>query len=266
MSPDPAGINAVDPTNPQSWSRYAYALNSPLQYLDPSGLDYCAAGSALYDGDGNLIGYDSQCVSDEQYGDGSSYSGYTYVSTVETTEVSSSSSALNSDDMLQSLPGVQAPSASAYPTPQQILRVTAAAALSSGQAFVCKSSPTARILGSMKFGALKEGAKGVVAGAASGAFGEGVGAVPGAVIGGVVGSIMGRPAASLRAPEWRSPVAWLALMTDRARPEQGRPAPRRHRDALCPPGMKVPPALAAEAALARLGAGGRIAVHSGGSR
>src|SRR5208282_4237873 len=37
-SPDPAGLSAVDPTNPQSWDRYAYVTNSPLALVDPSGL------------------------------------------------------------------------------------------------------------------------------------------------------------------------------------------------------------------------------------
>ncbi len=39
LSPDPAGVNAVDPTNPQSWNRYAYVLNNPLSNTDPTGLD-----------------------------------------------------------------------------------------------------------------------------------------------------------------------------------------------------------------------------------
>jgi RHS repeat-associated protein len=45
LSPDPAGLSAVDSTNPQSWNRYAYALNNPLRYTDPSGL-YCFYGGA----------------------------------------------------------------------------------------------------------------------------------------------------------------------------------------------------------------------------
>jgi RHS repeat-associated protein len=40
ISPDPAGLQAADPSNPQSWNRYAYALNNPLKYKDPLGL-YC---------------------------------------------------------------------------------------------------------------------------------------------------------------------------------------------------------------------------------
>ena len=38
MSPDPAGLAAVDPTEPQSWNRYAYALNNPTNLIDPLGL------------------------------------------------------------------------------------------------------------------------------------------------------------------------------------------------------------------------------------
>lgn len=45
MSPDPAGMSAVDPTNPQSWNRYAYVLNNPLALVDPLGLiGYCQYG------------------------------------------------------------------------------------------------------------------------------------------------------------------------------------------------------------------------------
>ena len=39
MSPDPAGTGAVDPTNPQTWNRYAYVGNTPLTLVDPMGLD-----------------------------------------------------------------------------------------------------------------------------------------------------------------------------------------------------------------------------------
>src|SRR6266436_2365428 len=40
-SPDPAGLAAVDPSNPQSWNRYAYVLNNPLNAVDPLGLNDC---------------------------------------------------------------------------------------------------------------------------------------------------------------------------------------------------------------------------------
>jgi RHS repeat-associated protein len=41
LSPDPAGIAAVNMMNPQSWNRYAFVLNNPLLAIDPTGLD-CA--------------------------------------------------------------------------------------------------------------------------------------------------------------------------------------------------------------------------------
>jgi RHS repeat-associated protein len=48
LSPDPSGLNAVDPTNPQSWNGYAYALNNPLNYTDPTGLE-CVWDDGSYD-------------------------------------------------------------------------------------------------------------------------------------------------------------------------------------------------------------------------
>jgi len=44
-SPDPAGLAAVDPSNPhQSWNRYAYVRNNPLSYTDPTGEDLYLSG------------------------------------------------------------------------------------------------------------------------------------------------------------------------------------------------------------------------------
>jgi len=38
MTPDPAGLAAVDPGNPQSWNRYAYVMNNPMNLIDPIGM------------------------------------------------------------------------------------------------------------------------------------------------------------------------------------------------------------------------------------
>jgi RHS repeat-associated protein len=41
LVPDPAGLAAVDITNPQTWNRYAYVANNPLNAIDPLGLYHC---------------------------------------------------------------------------------------------------------------------------------------------------------------------------------------------------------------------------------
>jgi RHS repeat-associated protein len=46
MSPDPSGLLAQHPENPQSWNLYAYALNNPLKNIDPTGLDCVYANDA----------------------------------------------------------------------------------------------------------------------------------------------------------------------------------------------------------------------------
>jgi RHS repeat-associated protein len=47
MSPDPAGMGAVDPSDPQTWNRYAYVRNSPLNRVDPQGLDDWGEGGVV---------------------------------------------------------------------------------------------------------------------------------------------------------------------------------------------------------------------------
>ncbi len=48
VSPDPAGLQAVDFTNPQSWNRYAYVWNNPLSHTDQAGL-FCVWDNGSYD-------------------------------------------------------------------------------------------------------------------------------------------------------------------------------------------------------------------------
>jgi RHS repeat-associated protein len=41
ISPDPAGLRAVNPLQPQTWNRYAYVMNNPVAMTDPLGLEGC---------------------------------------------------------------------------------------------------------------------------------------------------------------------------------------------------------------------------------
>ncbi|HWR34952.1 MAG TPA: RHS repeat-associated core domain-containing protein, partial [Clostridia bacterium] len=45
LTPDPAGLAAVDLLNPQSWNRYAYVMNRPTNLIDPLGLGDCGPGT-----------------------------------------------------------------------------------------------------------------------------------------------------------------------------------------------------------------------------
>src|SRR5207237_896205 len=60
-SPDPAGLASVDPTNPQSWNRYAYEMNYPLNAVDPLGL-VCVWDDGSFDAaDDPLTGTSDGC-------------------------------------------------------------------------------------------------------------------------------------------------------------------------------------------------------------
>ncbi len=61
ISPDPAGLAAVDITNPQSWNRYAYVENNPTNFFDPLGLDsikadYCDKHPRVCNGFNDAVG------------------------------------------------------------------------------------------------------------------------------------------------------------------------------------------------------------------
>jgi RHS repeat-associated protein len=57
LSPDPV---AGDPSNPQSWNRYAYVLNNPATLSDPMGLCGEVYYSWATDSNENLLWYDSE--------------------------------------------------------------------------------------------------------------------------------------------------------------------------------------------------------------
>ena len=78
ISPDPAGLAAANPGNPQSWNRYAYVLNNPLALTDLLGLDcvydnedgtvsvgYGDCDNSTYNGNGYYVDCDG-CLFDGQ--------------------------------------------------------------------------------------------------------------------------------------------------------------------------------------------------------
>jgi RHS repeat-associated protein len=60
LSPDPLGVGAVNPANPQSWNRYAYVLNNPVALTDPTGLS-TTGGYPIY---APWLNGDGQCTLD----------------------------------------------------------------------------------------------------------------------------------------------------------------------------------------------------------
>jgi RHS repeat-associated protein len=69
VSPDPAGLAAVNPANPQSWNRYAYVTNNPLALVDPMGLQSACDNLSYGYGKGDCLkavttgmGFDSAIV------------------------------------------------------------------------------------------------------------------------------------------------------------------------------------------------------------
>ena len=65
LSPDPIVAN---PADGQQWNLYSYAMNSPLSYVDPSGLTYCAPAQC------GGVGLPSPPGADWGGGDGGGYS------------------------------------------------------------------------------------------------------------------------------------------------------------------------------------------------
>lgn len=59
MSPDPSGLLAQHPEDPQSWNLYAYVRNNPLILIDPNGLDCLYANDSGTGLDENGIDHSS---------------------------------------------------------------------------------------------------------------------------------------------------------------------------------------------------------------
>jgi RHS repeat-associated protein len=62
IQPDPAGLGAVNMANPQTWNRYAYVGNNPVNATDPLGLR-ASNGSDVYGGfDCSIDGMGAPCA------------------------------------------------------------------------------------------------------------------------------------------------------------------------------------------------------------
>jgi RHS repeat-associated protein len=68
LQPDPYS-GSYDPSNPQSFDRYAYVLNNPLSNVDPSGLNACVPPGANYWRPGVGAGGVSPYCSSPSFGD-----------------------------------------------------------------------------------------------------------------------------------------------------------------------------------------------------
>lgn len=64
LSPDPLGWGAADLGNPQSLNRYAYVLNSPLRFVDPTGLVAVACDWGSSDNGGEDVDVEDDCAAD----------------------------------------------------------------------------------------------------------------------------------------------------------------------------------------------------------
>ena len=57
ITPDPAGMSAVSPGDPQTWNRYAYVGNMPLNAVDPMGLQI-GGGNDVFGSARTSLGFD----------------------------------------------------------------------------------------------------------------------------------------------------------------------------------------------------------------
>lgn len=61
ISPDPLGVEAADPRDPQTWNRYAYLANRPLNQADPLGLAGCEYLDGAFQGQDSSNSLNTLC-------------------------------------------------------------------------------------------------------------------------------------------------------------------------------------------------------------
>lgn len=200
ISPDPAGLAAVDPTNPQSWNRYAYVMNNPLAFVDPLGLDGCPGASS----DVPCITISAKpCPGGSTYQNGNCYVGpcLNGVGTITVQGVL----ICGTSAMLQSI----------YNGLSQWLQYVGSSQSSSGGGTngsgptnngTCNASTGNT---SIVTGTATSNSPTIVAGAAIGGF---IGSEPGAFLGGILGSLFGVGGTASYVPSTKSLYAGPALV------------------------------------------------------
>ncbi len=194
ISPDPAGMAAVDPSNPKSWNRYAYVLNAPLNGVDFLGLDCFILGPGpLYPvwtvPCGSVPGDDP--LPPNPFDDGVLHEDLNppgWINLAECIDVHGPRGCAGAVKPANNPPvgDLGAASYQRYLS-QRFLGDLKGMVVNS----VCKGSSDQRILTSMRNGFVLGATRGAIAGATGGAFFEGVGAIPGAILGGTIGGIAG---------------------------------------------------------------------------
>ncbi len=119
LVPDPAGLAAADLSNPQTWNRYAYVANNPLNNVDPLGL--CGTTGTSWDSSTNTLTGDEPCpllpLDGPGYGNipvhqiDQSNGGYTFTKTVWGRPINSNVGT-QSSDQTKMIPLISGPSSS----------------------------------------------------------------------------------------------------------------------------------------------------------
>jgi len=178
ISPDPAGFSAVDPSNPQSWNRYAYVLNNPLALIDPLGLEGCDYDACV-----------NETIPGVSFINANTGAGYIFYSSLPTDSNQTGGGSESGNGS-----GSAGPNASAGGDPAK--KKNCGASQSKGMTSIVTGNVTTN-------------APTVPVGAAIGAL---VGGPPGAFVGGIIGSFFGAGGTVSYVPSTKSVYAGATLV------------------------------------------------------